>query len=593
MRQNSIKKNISRLMALLLAAMLVFVSAPTVYADGESGACGDNLTWSLSAGTLTISGSGVMYDFPESSMAPWYHLREEITRLELPSGLTKIGTLAFYGCKNLTAVAIPNSVQEIGDYAFGKCLGMQMLTIGSGVTKIGKAAFANCEDLTSLSLPVNLVYIGPQAFYWCRSITTVTIPQWVTYIGRNAFAYCKNLVSADIQANLESLPDFVFYGCENLTSVFLSKKTTSISKDTFYGCDRLDTIYSAGTEKNQQQLQEDLGTNGTVTNQPPPASVTVNTSQDNGDGTTTNVGTTVTNGENTTVSSKVENTQPNGQTGGSYNAEINVTVENEKGWDEADKLVQKELGKYENQVINNDGESGDVNVNVYVKGETEIDPGFVENLSGQDVKVNIVTQNGSSWKIQGTELKSEDPSGKYSLVYTLAAGNADLNTQLGADTSFLLTFRDSSQVNTEVLIRVGTAWAQQEATLFQRGKDGLSQIQTVIVDRDGYAHFYLASVDKDTEYYIAMNLLVKAEQEAIVPDELLSSYGAAVRYEPIKYEITGRTSSWGMGLGKVMTILAMVMVSMIVIVGFVMYAWNKRRLKMGYVPDLDEEDYMQ
>jgi hypothetical protein len=48
-----------------------------------------------------------------------------------------------------------------------------------------------------------------------------------------------------------------------------------------------------------------------------------------------------------------------------------------------------------------------------------------------------------------------------------------------------------------------------------------------------------------------------------------------------------------MGLGKVMTILAVVMVSMIVIVGFVMYAWNKRRLKMGYVPDLDEEDYMQ
>ena len=74
--------------------MLVFAGAPTVYADGESGICGDNLTWSLSAGTLTISGSGDMYDFPESSMAPWYHLREEITRLELPSGLTKIGALA-------------------------------------------------------------------------------------------------------------------------------------------------------------------------------------------------------------------------------------------------------------------------------------------------------------------------------------------------------------------------------------------------------------------------------------------------------------------------------------------------------------------
>ena len=35
-----------------------------------SGKCGDNLTWSLTDGTLTISGTGKMYDFDYESV-PW------------------------------------------------------------------------------------------------------------------------------------------------------------------------------------------------------------------------------------------------------------------------------------------------------------------------------------------------------------------------------------------------------------------------------------------------------------------------------------------------------------------------------------------
>jgi len=45
-----------------------------------------------------------------------------------------------------------------------------------------------------------------------------------------------------------------------------------------------------------------------------------------------------------------------------------------------------------------------------------------------------------------------------------------------------------------------------------------------------------------------------------------------------------------MGLGKVMAILAVVMVSAIVVVGAVMFFWNKQRLKAGYVPQWDDEE---
>ena len=43
----------------------------------ESGTCGDNLTWNLTNGVLTISGTGTMSDFTLGG-APWYSSRSSI-----------------------------------------------------------------------------------------------------------------------------------------------------------------------------------------------------------------------------------------------------------------------------------------------------------------------------------------------------------------------------------------------------------------------------------------------------------------------------------------------------------------------------------
>ena len=45
-----------------------------------SGACGDNLTWQLDGNTLTIAGTGDMWDYGVTSHAPWYadDIRESI-----------------------------------------------------------------------------------------------------------------------------------------------------------------------------------------------------------------------------------------------------------------------------------------------------------------------------------------------------------------------------------------------------------------------------------------------------------------------------------------------------------------------------------
>ena len=180
-------------------------------------------------------------------------------------------------------------------------------------------------------------------------------------------------------------------------------------------------------------------------------------------------------------------------------------------------------------------------------------------------------------------------SGAYDLSYSLTPGTAEVSGELGTDTSFCLQFHTSAQVNSEVLIYLGSAWRLQNATLFQRDRGGFTRLQTVVTDQNGYAHFYLASVDKNMEYLVAMNLYIPTEPP-IVPEEMLPQYGNAVNFQPIEYEITGRTSSWNMNLGQVMGILAAVMVGVMALVGFTMYSINKQRLKNGYVPQWDDEE---
>ena len=53
-----------------------------------------SLTWSLSGGTLTISGSGAMPDFIRQE-SPWYDYGNHITAVIIEAGVTRIGNFAF------------------------------------------------------------------------------------------------------------------------------------------------------------------------------------------------------------------------------------------------------------------------------------------------------------------------------------------------------------------------------------------------------------------------------------------------------------------------------------------------------------------
>ncbi len=108
-----------------------------------SGKCGENLTWELSGGTLTISGSGDMYTWETAEYVPWYNQRQEIHRVILSESVTSIGRVAFANCSSLSEINIPNGIRVISAYAFLSCSSISRIKVPACCEFIGNHAFEN------------------------------------------------------------------------------------------------------------------------------------------------------------------------------------------------------------------------------------------------------------------------------------------------------------------------------------------------------------------------------------------------------------------------------------------------------------------
>ena len=64
---------------------LLFLCAFPAAAAEEIDICGDNLSWTIADGVLTISGHGGMYWYDMGS-APWYPLRQSIRSAVVEEG---------------------------------------------------------------------------------------------------------------------------------------------------------------------------------------------------------------------------------------------------------------------------------------------------------------------------------------------------------------------------------------------------------------------------------------------------------------------------------------------------------------------------
>ena len=115
----------------------------------------------------------------------YYQNGQELTKLEIPFGVDRIGDYSFYKGVNLTSVTIPSSVTSIGSSAFSGCSGLTSVAIPSSVTSIGDYVFVGCSGLTSVTIPSSVTSIGQDAFYNCSGLTSVYV-SWESPLSINA-----------------------------------------------------------------------------------------------------------------------------------------------------------------------------------------------------------------------------------------------------------------------------------------------------------------------------------------------------------------------------------------------------------------------
>ena len=182
------------------------------------GSCGDNLTWKLDdSGTLTISGTGAMYDFEEE--APWLALEPQ--KLVLEEGITHISDSAFYRCTSLTGtLKLPDSLTSVGYSTFCGCKELTgTLVLPKNLTDIGEIAFADCGFTGGLTLPEGLTALSGEAFRGCKGFDgKLTLPKSLTSIGAFAFRSC-GFTTVELYDAVETIGTRAFHDCGNLEKV--------------------------------------------------------------------------------------------------------------------------------------------------------------------------------------------------------------------------------------------------------------------------------------------------------------------------------------------------------------------------------------
>ena len=213
------------------------------------------MAWSynVSSSTLTISGSGDMYNF--SSCGPWSPFAESMVKIVIKNGVKSIGSHAFSLCHSVKTVTMGDSVKSLGSYSFYFMTSLSSVKLSNSLESIGSYAFSTCSSLLSIGFPNSLLRIEPFAFHF-SALSSVTIPASVTFIDESAFRGCGNLASFAVNKsnkNFVSTNDVLFskngtilyfYPILNSrTNYTIPAKVVKVCDHAFFRTKKLNSIY--------------------------------------------------------------------------------------------------------------------------------------------------------------------------------------------------------------------------------------------------------------------------------------------------------------------------------------------------------------
>lgn len=225
---------------------------------------------------------------PDYINRPWKNFQKII----IEEGTSKIGTVVFQDCKELTELVIPNSVKKHSPSAFFGCDKLYLETNGDTLIRIPSetesfkipshikiikdCVFYDCSKLTSIEIPSSVSSINCNVFYGCTSLKKINIPS--KFINKINFTHtnkkflsiinfdeqnnkvgnviipdgvteitwffkdCAKIKSIEIPTSVKEIEGSSFKNCVKLAKIQIPSSVTLIGSNSFYNCRKLKNI---------------------------------------------------------------------------------------------------------------------------------------------------------------------------------------------------------------------------------------------------------------------------------------------------------------------------------------------------------------
>ena len=256
----------------------------TWVAREASGTCGENLTWAFAGNTLTISGTGDMYNYSQTNAAPWSFWDAFITHLVIEEGVTGIGDYAFAGCSVIESASIPSTLVRIGEYAFYRFsrpdgnmylrpflaeinqtvrqwINVRIGTGSEGFPGWDVTSFVNSSPIIAsgksgvnvyweLNEDGTMEFFGTGAMdeFWATgspygelAVKNVVIGEGITNIGMHIFEvaatdpFAQSLETVTIGSTVERVEEMAFAGCHALKEIWFTGNAPVFVEQCFQG----------------------------------------------------------------------------------------------------------------------------------------------------------------------------------------------------------------------------------------------------------------------------------------------------------------------------------------------------------------------
>lgn len=171
-----------------------------------------------------------------------------IITIQLPSTLKNLGS-AFQGCEMLEEIVVPEGVEVIYEHTFSGCVRLSRVVLPSTITRIGGGAFKCCEALKEIDLPQGVQYIGKYAFEKCLGLENISLPNNISALEYQTFKCCSQLKTVKIPDGLKVIGPDVFGGCSNLESIEIPASVSEIQYSAFQNCTSLKKVEMSDASK--------------------------------------------------------------------------------------------------------------------------------------------------------------------------------------------------------------------------------------------------------------------------------------------------------------------------------------------------------